>query len=149
VDYNGFASLLSVNAAIDPDQGGEIYRLRDGIGATVPGAAGNGDQLNRLIDAFTGLQPTPAAFGGAGQQTATGLAASLSSELNYDVQRSQDRALYAGTRFDAASNAEIQQLGVDTDAELQELIQIEQAYAANARVIQTISQLVDQLIQVT
>lgn len=148
-DYTGFASLISVNAAIDPDQGGDVYRLRDGIGAITPGAAGNGDQLNRLIDAFTGLQPTPGAFGGAGQQTATGLAASLSSELNYDVQRSQDRALYAGTRLDAASNAEIQQLGVDTDAELQELIQIEQAYAANARVIQTISQLVDQLIQIT
>ncbi|WP_370339546.1 flagellar hook-associated protein FlgK [Parvularcula marina] len=145
----GLASSLRLNAAIDPDQGGELYRIRDGLGAVAPGPAGNGDQINRLVDAFTGLQPTPGALGGVGQQSAVSLVSGLSSELNYDLQRREDSALYAGIRFDAAVNAEIAATGVDTDQELQQLILIEQAYAANAKVIETISSLVDQLIRIS
>jgi flagellar hook-associated protein 1 FlgK len=36
--------------------------------------------------------------------------------------------------------------GVDTDAELQILLQVEQAFSANARVVQTIDDLIQQLI---
>ena len=36
-------------------------------------------------------------------------------------------------------------LGVDQDREMQRLIQIEQAYAANAQVIQTASRMLDEL----
>ena len=36
--------------------------------------------------------------------------------------------------------------GVDTDAEMQTLLMVEQAYSANARVIKTIDELIQQLI---
>jgi flagellar hook-associated protein 1 len=36
---------------------------------------------------------------------------------------------------------------VDTDKELQDLLRVEQAYAANARVIQTLSELLDTLMR--
>ena len=36
--------------------------------------------------------------------------------------------------------------GVDTDAELQELMQVEQAYSANARVMQTMDELLKKLM---
>jgi len=38
--------------------------------------------------------------------------------------------------------------GVDTDAEMQSLLLIEQSYAANARVIQTVSDMLDILMQI-
>lgn len=38
--------------------------------------------------------------------------------------------------------------GVDSDAEMQKLLQYEQAYAANARVIQAIDDMMDQLLRI-
>ncbi|MBP6736765.1 MAG: hypothetical protein KA139_04975, partial [Rhodobacteraceae bacterium] len=37
--------------------------------------------------------------------------------------------------------------GVDTDFELQSLLMVEQAYAANAKVIQIIGQMLDKLME--
>ena len=37
--------------------------------------------------------------------------------------------------------------GVDSDAEMQRLLQYEQAYAANARVIQAIEEMMDQILR--
>ena len=36
--------------------------------------------------------------------------------------------------------------GVDTDREMQDLLQIEKAYAANAKVIQTVDEMLDLLL---
>lgn len=38
--------------------------------------------------------------------------------------------------------------GVDSDAEMQKLLQYEQAYAANARVIQAVNDMMDQLLRI-
>ena len=38
--------------------------------------------------------------------------------------------------------------GVDSDAELQKLMLIEQSYAANARVIETVGKLIDTLMRI-
>jgi len=44
--------------------------------------------------------------------------------------------------------AEKLQTGVDTDRELQDLLIIEQAYAANARVLETIDQMMRRLMEI-
>jgi flagellar hook-associated protein 1 FlgK len=38
--------------------------------------------------------------------------------------------------------------GVDTDQEMQKMLVLEQAYGANAKVIQTLGGLLDQLLQI-
>ncbi|MEZ5917889.1 MAG: flagellar basal body rod C-terminal domain-containing protein [Parvularculaceae bacterium] len=43
--------------------------------------------------------------------------------------------------------AELSRTGVDTDRELQNLLLIEQAYAANARVIEVASQMIQRLLE--
>lgn len=131
----GVAGRLQLNVAVDRDAGGDITLLRDGLGATTPGAVGNGDQLNRLLDAFT-----------AGQGAVRG-AADLSAELGAKTQIAADRAVVSNVRLSAAQDAERGALGVDTDTELQNLLAIEQAYAANARVIQTVSDMLDALLR--
>ena len=50
-------------------------------------------------------------------------------------------------RAQALTDAETAVTGVDTDFELQQLILIEQAFAANARVIQTAEQMVLTLLE--
>lgn len=56
------------------------------------------------------------------------------------------RESYANARQDALTGAFLAE-GVDTDQELQKLLQIEQAYAANARVITTIDEMIQQLLR--
>ena len=57
-------------------------------------------------------------------------------------------ATTALARAGALADAELSMSGVDTDAEMQSLLLIEESYAANARVIQTISEMLDILMQI-
>ena len=53
---------------------------------------------------------------------------------------------FATARWDTLRQAELAD-GVDTDQELQTLMRVEQAYAANAKVIQTIDGLMQRLME--
>ncbi len=144
----GIAERLSLNPAINPQAGGSVWRLRDGIGAAAPGAAGNGDQLNRMINAFTAQNPAPGVLSLTGNRSSAELVAAVNASVGFDEKALADAALFAGTRYDIARESELSAVGVDTDQELQQLLLIEQAYAANARVIQTIDELMNQLLRI-
>ena len=58
-----------------------------------------------------------------------------------------DIATFSGTRETLAS-AEAEAIGVDSDVELQALIQIEQAFSANVQVIQAVSRMLDELLEI-
>ena len=59
----------------------------------------------------------------------------------------------ADQRSSFAANAQLEmqkivaEQGVDSDAELQRLMQIEQAYAANARIVAVVDELMDTLLR--
>jgi len=129
---------LRVNGALDPAQGGEAFRLRAGIAAAAPGEPGNAALLNALTAALT----APAGDG----RTAGGHIADLSSWAGSNRVTSERMQ-----SFTAAGFAEIRELelgaGVDTDAEVQALMLIEQTYAANARVIQTVDDMMSTLLR--
>ena len=57
------------------------------------------------------------------------------------ARRRADNKLYALKELELSA-------GVDTDAELQELLRIEQHYAANARVITTVDELMQTLLSI-
>jgi len=61
--------------------------------------------------------------------------------------RHESLAVGAITRANLLGDAEIKAQGVDTDFELQNMLLIEQSYAANARVIQTVGDMIDRLLQ--
>jgi flagellar hook-associated protein 1 FlgK len=52
------------------------------------------------------------------------------------------------SRREILATAEAGQIGVDSDTELQALIQIEQAFSANVQVIQAASRMLDQLLEI-
>ena len=54
---------------------------------------------------------------------------------------------FASSRRNILREAELR-TRVDTDAEMQELLLIEQAYAANAKLIQTAEDMLDQLMRI-
>lgn len=142
----GLASRISVNAAVDPAQGGEIWRLRDGLGATTPGPPGNSATLSAMFNAFTQVKSINS-NGFQGAFSAIDLAAQLSSIVGQ--KRVFQESVLASTQTQHLSLIEAEQAltGVDVDLEMESLLLIEQAYAANARVIQVARDMLDILME--
>ncbi len=141
----GLAGRIEINALVDPSRGGALWRLRDGLGAMAAGDVGNATLLVSLRDVLlVGRIPLSGSFIGAGRSSG-GLAADVLSQVAGSRQSADLRQSYSTARYTALTELQLQD-GVDTDAELQTLLQVEQAFAANARVVQTIDDLIQQLI---
>jgi flagellar hook-associated protein 1 len=139
----GLAGRLSVNALVEPERGGALWRLRDGLGATVQGPPGGAAQLSALHSAF--MQRSEPASGGfaPGERSFQGLASDILSQISSARIAAEARQSFAGAKYDGLRSDELS-LGVDSDQEVQQLLLIEQAYSANAQVIKA----VDQMIQI-
>ncbi|HBS32820.1 MAG TPA: flagellar hook-associated protein FlgK [Parvularcula sp.] len=141
----GLAGRLRLNAAVDPDQGGEPYRLRDGLYATVSGPAGSNALLVDLVGALDA--PQAAAFSDGRLLSAVDAAGAVVALRGAARAAFEGDAAGSAAFRDALAEAELGETGVDTDAELQQLLLVEQAYAANARVIEVAGRLIDQLTE--
>lgn len=141
----GLSQRLKVNAAVDPSQGGALWRLRDGLGAISPGAPGNTALLTTLRGVLTAdRQPASGGFM-SGSRSFSVLASNLLSLTASNKLSAQSEANYARTRLETFTSMEAQG-GVDTDHEMQSLLQIEQSYAANAKVIKTVDEMMRTLL---
>ncbi len=142
----GLAGRISLNALVDPSQGGDLFRLRDGLGAATAGLPGNKTILQGLFDAFTGVRAINTT-GLSGNFSSTELVAHLSSLTGQ--KRIQHEAVMSSTltQHSILVEAEQNQTGVDIDAQMQDLLLVEQAYAANARVIEVASQMIKLLME--
>ncbi len=142
----GLAGRIAVNERVDPSQGGEVWRLRDGLDAAAPGAAANSTFATALLDAMTAERSAGAALPVPG--SAASLAASLGSLFETRAIGFEDRAATANGRQASLVSSETAISGVDIDRELQNLLLIEQAYAANARVIEVSDRLIQRLLEI-
>jgi flagellar hook-associated protein 1 FlgK len=142
----GLAGRLRVNAAVRPDAGGEVWRLRDGLGAVTQGPLGNASFLQAQRDALSTLQPTASGGFTATGRSFAGLVGAHLSQVGQARQSAETNQSHVAARFGALRQEELAQ-GVDTDAEMQRLLQIEQMFAANARVVTAAQEMIDQLIR--
>lgn len=142
----GLAGRIEVNAVVDPDRGGDTWKLRAGLGAAMPGELGDARQLKAFEAALTAKRAQADDRFGTGDLSAAGVTAALLSKVASDNSVSATSLSFA-----AANKAELvrieKQNGVDTDAEVQNLILVEKSYAANARVIQVVDELMDTLLR--
>ncbi len=140
----GLAGRISVNDGVVPSEGGDLWRLRAGLGAAGPGLVGDPAQIKNLLGALDRLAPsTP----GAPDHSFSGTLNEATTRISLLRQSAEDTA----TQTNAHQSELTQQLmaqGVDTDAEMQRLLSVEQAYAANARVIQTADAMLRRLLEI-
>ncbi|MEL6639895.1 MAG: flagellar hook-associated protein FlgK [Pseudomonadota bacterium] len=144
LDLTGVSLRLEVNPAVDPDQGGALSNLRDGVNAVVAGPVGDGTQLDRWLAA---LRSTTSVATGGANQSAAGHAADFIADVAERRLYTEENLTFAQSRQDRLLTAELAN-GVDTDQELQDLLRIEQAYAANVRVFQTVDQMMRALMEI-
>jgi len=133
----GLSARLQLNALADQDRGGDLRFLRDGFGTSVPGPVGEGRLLRALQSALSAPLP----------RSSAGQAAELLDSLSSRRVAAETDATRAAARASILAEAEAAN-GVNTDQELQDLLQIEKAYAANARVMQVVDGLLQTLLEV-
>lgn len=141
----GLSQRLKLSVAADPKQGGALWRLRDGIGATTPGFAGNSAGLVALQTALNNPRTPVSGPFVTGDRSFSALQGDMLSSMVSSRLSTETEASYAAARTDALTQLELAG-GVDTDQEMQSLLLVEQAYTANAKVIQTISDMIDTLL---
>ena len=145
-NLEGIAGRIEVNSSVTSGIGAEVWRIRDGFGVSEQGDASDSTQLQAFLDALG--QP-------ANASAATGIPATISIEdfgAEMVTFQSNERAR-AENRYNAASSAAavVQSArqnaeGVNIDEEMQKLMLIEQSYAANSRMLQAISEMMDTLL---
>lgn len=144
---DGLAARFALNPAVDPNQGGSSWRLRDGLGATVQGPPGDSTILSNLYDALTEVRAVDS-NGVQGAFSLTSMAAQLTSLTGQTRIQMETVQSSVQAQHRIILNAEQTESGVDVDQQMQELLLVEQAYAANARVIQAAQEMIRQLMEI-
>jgi len=140
----GLAGRVAVNPAVDPATGGALFRLRTGPDATAPGAAAQAPYLAALGSALSARQPQAT---GQAQRDLSGHAAQLSSQAAQVRLTAENTLSFASGQAGELRELELRG-GVDSDAELQRLIVVEQAFSANARMLQTLDDMMQTLLRI-
>ncbi len=140
----GLAGRIAVNAAVQPASGGDLWKLREGLGAAAPGPVGDDQQIQRWLEALQ--RPLPGGAGSASRNFADNVGQTISG-ISQARQAAEDRSGYAQGYHSELKHQSLA-MGVDVDSEMQRLLLVEKAYAANARVLQIADELMRQLLEI-
>ena len=127
-------------------QAATVGGCASGLGAATPGSPGDSSQLQAFGTVLNDARPVPGALFGTGNMRAAEVTQALLSEAGANAHRADQRRAFANGAQQQMAQIEAEQ-GVDTDQELQRLMQIEQIYSANARVITVVDELMETLLR--
>lgn len=143
----GLAGRIAINDAVRPEKGGNLWKVRDGIGATSQQGHSNTVQ----VEAFLAIFDEVLVYDPGTQMPDMTLEDYANNVVSYQgvVRAEADRsfensAISAETLYNARASVS----GVSIDDELQKMMLIEKSYSANAQLIQTASRMLDQLISI-
>lgn len=141
----GLARRIAVNDAVDPEQGGALWRLRDGMAAAAPGPA---TENGFVLGALSAIGKTRAYDTSGGLPAAMDLptAAAQSIGLMQSARavwtdRAETRATLALETRESLAN----KTAVNVDEELQRLMLVQQTYSASVQIIQAVSDMLQEL----
>lgn len=144
----GFASRIGVTSAVDPAQGGQLWKLRSGINAVTPAEAGESGIFLAMSSALAASRTPASASVSTSPRTLLTFSAEIASQTASARLGSETAAAQDQSRSDALRTARLAE-GVDTDTEMTSLLFLEKAYSANAKVLQTVNDMLDQILRLT
>ncbi|WP_353475737.1 flagellar hook-associated protein FlgK (plasmid) [Salipiger sp. H15] len=142
----GLAGRIAVNSAVVPEEGGAVWRLRDGMSATVEGSSNEASQLNAFVDAMASKTSFDASVGLDESATLADYMAGLIASQNTTRASAETKAETNAAAAMTVQETRLGFMGVNVDDELQQLVAIEQAYSANAQVMTTVMSMLDTLL---
>jgi flagellar hook-associated protein 1 FlgK len=151
----GLAGTIRVSASVDPAQGGNAARLRDGGISGNPaylynaaGASAYTQRLEELLERLNAPMAFDAAAQAAPSGTVVGFAASSVSWLQEARKSADADNEYKATLKDRASEALSKATGVNLDEEMAMLLELERSYQASTKLVSTIDNMLGALLQV-
>lgn len=141
---DGLARRIRINADADQDQGGDPSLVQSG--GDPARAAGDVSVVDAMIRLFESpVQITGRPFGDS--QGLTRMGASIVSAHQQARAQAERRAETTATESATVRASRENLQGVNVDDELQKLMLVQQSYAANAKVLTTVSSMMDTLLQ--
>lgn len=144
---DNLAARITVNDAVRQQAGGQIWRIRDGIGTASPGDAGDSRQVQAFIDELRKPLNAASASGINSDTSVKDFAAQLITAQSTERARAQASYLAARSSADVINTSRLGFEGVNIDEEMQNLQLIQQSYAANSRVLSVVFEMFDTLLQ--
>lgn len=148
VNTEGLASRIGVNSSVDPDMGGQSWRFRTGINALGPGEIGQNTTLRNYVDAMQAFVSPASGMSASNDMSATGFAGQFAAFVAHESVFNEDLLSFELTKAEEFKEAELVSVGVDTDTELQSLMEVETAYAANAKMMAILDELINRLLEI-
>lgn len=142
----GLAGRIAVNDLVKPEAGGDLWRIRSGLGAVAAGPVADSSLLLGMSDALGEARSAIVGGGFEGNGSLASWFAEVESRVTARRTGAEADSAVRNSRSETISSR-LMADGVDSDAEMQRLLQYEQAYAANARVIQAIEDMMDQILR--
>lgn len=143
----GIAQRLRLNTAVDPEQGGDLWRIRDGINATVPGDSGSSQLIYSMLQAISDVGPLASSQAPSGESSIHMFGATIISEIS--ARRIETEAVQSHDQtLESSLQSALFENGVDSDREMEHLLALEKAYAANAKVIRAIDEMLDNILRI-
>ena len=135
----GLAGTITVNALVDPSQGGTATLLGSGINYTYSTDASYSGQLEQLL---TNLS-TNQTFSSSGQigtsNTVSGYAADSASWLETQRQNASSESTYQSTLLSNSTTALSNATGVNLDDEMSQMLDLENSYGATAKLLTAVN----------
>lgn len=146
-NLTGISNRIELHDSVSMTGAAETWRLRDGLHAATQGNAGDASLLNAYTVALEASRSVTSPGLGSSNMDATTLSASLLSRFAQDKVAADQALSFASSSFSEAEQLEMSQ-GVDSDYELQNLMLIEQAYAANAKMLSAVDEMMQELLRI-
>ena len=152
----GLAAAIEINPNADPSQGGNANRLRDG-GISAPGnpayvynatgAASYTGRIQGLIGEISATQSFDPSAGLDSSANLTDYANASVGWLQAQHQQASDASTYQNAVATQATSALSNSTGVNLDAEMTNMLNLENSYASTAKLLTTVSSMFTALLQ--
>lgn len=149
---DGLANQVTINANVDPDQGGVIDRLRDGgisggaqYVSNTGGGAGYATRLLELVNATSSSQSFDVAGGLEAETTTSVYAANSNGWIGAHRQLAARGTTYYDALVSQTTQALSNATGVNLDDQMAQMAALENSYQASAKLLQSINGLFDAL----
>lgn len=151
----GLAAAIEVNPNVDPSQGGDATLLRDG-GISDPGssaytynstgAASYTGRLQQLVSAIGATQSFAPSAGLGASASLTGYANASVSWLQGENSQANTASSYQSALATQATSALSNATGVNLDAEMTNMLNLENSYASSAKLLTTVNSMFSALL---
>jgi flagellar hook-associated protein 1 FlgK len=144
----GLAGVIRVNPLIDPDQGGNLDLIRDGIVVdyNLTNFAGFDERLNGIVTELAQTRNFDPAAGADPTNTLADFTTSSVSWVEFNRQQIDHETTYQMTVYERSNEALMNSTGVNLDDELARMLELERAYGASSKLISAVDTMLKSLL---